>query len=114
MNISDLPIHQNISQNTLNMAGKMYFYYFNIPPKRSSDWYTFYTRLYPLHSLRRILLAISSMDAKDVKNGCSEFCRHDVRRKRAMIEAVGEVLNLTFNDIGTDRIIENRSGGMYS
>ena len=112
MNISHLPIHKNISQNTLNIAGQMYYYFFNVPTKRGSDWYTFYTRLYLLHSLRKILLAISSMNAINIENKCSDFCRLDEERKMAMIEAVGEVLNLTFRDIGTDRMIQNRSKGM--
>ena len=114
MNISHLAIHKNISQETLNMAGRMYFYYFNIPPKRSSLWYTFYTRLYPRHSLRQILLAISSMDVKDEELSCSSMsCHQNVGRKRAMIEAVGEVLNLTFRDIGINRIMQKGSKGMY-
>ena len=114
MNISHLAIHKNISQGTLNMAGRMYFYYFNIPPKRSSLWYTFYTRLYPRHGLRQILLAVSSMDVKDEELSCSSMsCHQNVGRKRAMIEAVGEVLNLTFRDIGTNRIMQKGSTGMY-
>ena len=91
----------------------MYLYYFNIPPKRSSVWYTFYTRLYPYHSLRKILLALSSMDVKDLDYGCAEFCRHDVRRKKAMIEAVAEVLNLTIRDTGFDKLLANKTEGTY-
>ena len=111
VNISSSPVHKNISDKTLDTAGKMYFYYFNIPPKRSSIWYTFYTRLFPLHSLRKILLALSSMDVKDLALACSDFCRHDVRRKKAMIEAVAEVLNLTIRDTGFEKLLANKTEG---
>ena len=112
MNISHEPIYKkNISDKTLYTAGKMYLYYFNTPPKRSSDWYTFYTRLYPLHSPREILLALSSMDVRDLDYKCSLFCHHDVRRKKALFEAARDVLNLTFQDIGNDRFTTNKSNG---
>ena len=114
VNISSSPDHKNISDRTLSTAGKMYLYYFNVPPKISSDWYTFYTRLYPLHSLRKILLAISSMDVKELKYACSDFCRNDVGRKKAMIEAVAEVLNLTIVDRGFDKLLANKTKGTFT
>ena len=113
VNISSSPDHKNISDKTLDTAGKMYLYYFNIPPKISSDWYTFYTRLYPLHSLRKILLVLSSMDAKELDYACSDFCRNDVGRKKAMIEAVAEALNLTISNTGFDKLLANKTKGTF-
>ena len=111
VNISSSPDHKNISDKTLDTAGKMYLYYFNIPPKISSVWYTFYARLYPLHSLRKILLVLSSMDAKELDYACSDFCRNDVGRKKAMIEAVAEALNLTISNTGFDKLLANKTKG---
>ena len=53
------------------------------------------------------------MDVKDLDYACSEFCRHDVRRKKAMIEAVAEVLNLTIRDTGFDKLLANKTEGIY-